>query len=212
MATAAASVPLLHRGESSEDDGEVSQEIVTANLVHRPAGRGVLVGIASLVVLLLVIIPGYFVLSESGTNSPGYAGINALDVPSWASQSPHDAAFYSRFCVDECQLVERDATSSKSAADTESAYVTALHSAGWKKASASDCATKVTGSYSCWLLDARELDLWITAGGCTTLPATRTGLPDPSESTPPKTCTPTTVQLKIFDQAERARVRSGSTG
>jgi hypothetical protein len=219
-ATAIASVPPARRiadlddpSLGAADDQEVSQEIVTANLVHRPASRGVLVAMGVLVLALLVVLPGYFVLSEGGQRSPGYTLMNSLAVPSWASEKPHDAAFYSRFCVDECQIIERDATSTGSVTDTESVYTSKLRADGWIQAPASDCTTKVTGSYTCWLLDARELDLWVTPATCSTPPTTRTGVPDPSEpSTAPKTCVPTAVQIKIFDQIERSRVRAATTG
>jgi hypothetical protein len=188
----------------------------TANLVHRRPTRRVLISLVALIVTLLVLIPSYLLLRESGSGNPSFAAMNGLGVPTWARQSPHDAAIYSRFCVDECQISERDAGSARSVNETQSAYGVKLRASGWTQTPAANCTTKVAGSYTCWLLDARELDLWVRPSTCSTAapPATETGIPPvsapPSTSSAP--CVPTSVQIKVFDQIERSRVRTSSSG
>ncbi len=198
--------------EPSDDD---SVEILTANLVHRPASRGLLAGIFALVIVLLVVVPAYFVIGE-GKHNPAFATMDALGVPAWAATDKHDASIYSRFCVAECQINERDASSTKPVDETKAAYVTALTTAGWHQTSSSSCATKAAGSYTCWLLDERELDLWVRPSTCTmpAPPTSETGIdPEPTSTAPAAgTCAPTAVQIKIFDSVERDRVQRPTSG
>ncbi len=197
-------------GTSDED----SIEILTANLVHRPASRGLLVGVFLLVIALLVVVPGYFVIMD-GKHNPAFTAMDGLAVPTWADGAKHDESIYSRFCVAECQINERDSSSARSVDETQAAYATALTTAGWQQSPASRCTTKTTGSYTCWVLDERELDLWVRPSVCT-LPAppkTEGDLTDPDPSAAPTTtCAPTAVQVKIFDSVERNRVQGPTSG
>jgi hypothetical protein len=208
----AAALSGVHAPDEWDDDE--SGEILTANLVHRPASRPLLIGLFSLVMVLLVIVPGYFVIRD-GKHNPAFATMDALAVPSWADGARHDASIYSRFCVAECQINERDASSSKPVAETQTAYTGALTAAGWTQMPTSICAGKVTGSYTCWRLDQRELDLWVRPSICTQAPpaTTENGLSDPAtEPSPSASCVPTSVQMKIFDSVERERVQRGTSG
>ena len=200
-----------------DDDGDgPSGEVLTANLVHRPTGQPMLIALFSLVILLLVVVPGYVVI-KAGASNPAFAAMDSLGVPAWAQGEKHDDSIYSRFCIQECQISERDAVSTHTAAETEAAYVDKLRSAGWSQLSIANCAIKASGSYTCWTLDARELDLWVRPSTCTmpAPPPNRTGIPDgepTSSASSTGQCDPTSVQIKIFDQIERSRVRPTTSG
>ncbi len=182
-------------------------------MVHRPASRGVVLTLAGIIVALLVVLPIVLAASE-GSSGPAFGMMDQLAVPAWASQAPHDATIGSRWCIGECQVSERDASSTHPVATTESAYVDQLRAAGWTPAATSACTSKVAGSYTCWLFDQHELDLWVRPSTCTAPPppATETGIPDPTLSAPPKSgsCVPTSVQIKVFDKIERAQVQGAT--
>ena len=40
-------------------------------------------------------------------------------------------------------------------------------SAGWTQMAAATCSEKTTGSFTCWTLDQRELDVWVRPSTCT---------------------------------------------
>jgi hypothetical protein len=201
--------------EGSKADAELPA-LLTANLVHRPASRNMIMSLAAVLLVLLVVIPGYLVLRD-GANSPAFASMDQLNVPTWAAGSPHDAVVGSRWCIGECQVAERDALSTHTVAQTQAEYASELKSAGWAAAPASECTANAGGSYTCWVLDARELDLWVRPSTCMSPapPTSETGIPEPTDSAPPKasaSCPQTSVQIKVFDQIERTSVRRDASG
>lgn len=207
--------PARRTGGGSPESDVASRPARTANLVHRPAGRGLVAAVVGVVFVLLVLIPGYFALSESG-HSPAITMMDALNPPTWAAQGSHDAQIGSRWCIGECQTIERDASSTHPVAATVDAYATALRSAGWSATTSAACTTEVAGSFTCWRLDNHEIDLWVRPSTCSIPPppSTRTGIPDPTDTTAPKSgsCVPTSVQLKIFDHIERVTAQNKPTG
>jgi hypothetical protein len=200
-------------GGTRSDDRYGDEEprvVLTANMAKRPASRQTLMALAGLVTFLLVLLPGFLVLHE-GSSNPAFSAMDSLGVASWARMSPNDQVTGSRWCIGECQTSERDASSSKSPADTQAEYASQLTAAGWEPSSAATCSTGFTGTYTCWLLDDRELDLWVRASDCSAAapPSTETGFQDPNATAapvaPPSGCQPTSVQIKVFEQIERPK-------
>jgi hypothetical protein len=152
------------------------------------------------------VLPAILVATE-GSGQPAFGAMDALGVPSWAATTPRDVTFDSRWCIQNCQTAERDASSTRTTAQTEEAYAGGLRTTGWTQVAATGCKPpSATGSFTCWQLDQKELDLWVRPSLCTLpVPPPNETTAEPTPSAPAKgaACLPTAVQIKVYDAIQR---------
>ncbi|HZE39721.1 MAG TPA: hypothetical protein VE172_13015, partial [Stackebrandtia sp.] len=98
------------------------------------------------------------------TRDPGFAALDALPLPAWASHHPRDAASGSRWCLEHCRVRERQWRSDRDADATVRAYARALTTQGWRAARCG-AATDV-GTLHCYRRDEFAVDLWVRASDC----------------------------------------------
>jgi integrin beta 3 len=169
------------------------------------------VTLAAVAVVLLAALPAIFLVRDAAAD-PVFAGLDSLQLPSWAAHSRQDMSSGNRWCVRSCRLRERTWRSDRPAADTNPVYVTALTDAGWRPWSTSGCP-KVPG-LTCWQRDEYALDLFTRDLPCdlASLPPTPTGSVDPSASAPvppapngpepPATCVGSLVSAKVANRID----------
>ncbi len=178
-----------------------------ANQVHRPASRGMIAAVVSVVLFLLVVLPGYLVL-RSGSDNPSFDALDNLDLPSWASVDPQDHTSGDRWCVSQCLKSDRIAQSTKTVDETSTAYAAALRSAGWTPAPTSACTAPAPhAALTCWVHDAQELVVNLSPAECALdpQPTSEAVAPDPSATDlrripPPAGCAQTAVTVSVFDK------------
>jgi integrin beta 3 len=172
-----------------------------------------LAALAAIAVLLLGALPGYFVIRDA-TRDPVFAGLDALDLPSWAAQQHEDHADGSRWCISTCRMRERTWRSAKAATETDQTYEAALTKAGWSRWQTAGCPKSTSGIYTCWTRDQYALDLWsrnavcalnnvAPAPGASTAPSSAP-TPTPTGSGPPATCAGALVTVTVADRADPA--------
>jgi hypothetical protein len=175
-----------------------------------PGSRRVrLAALVGAVVFLLGLLPAIFLIKDSGTD-PVFAGLDQLNLPSFATQQQQDQSTGSRFCVKTCRLRERTWHSTKATDQTDPVYETALRQAGWRPWATAGCPKGVSGVYTCWQSDQFVLDLWTRNLPCdlaTTAPTPAAGAsaapaPTPTGSGPPPTCAGSLVTAKVADRAD----------
>jgi integrin beta 3 len=129
---------------------------------------GILV-VACLVVL--AALPLYFGISAA-VRDPVFDSLDELAVPGWAATDPVDGVSGSRWCLMECRLRERTATSERGVEETTQVYRQAMGGDGWQSWKAALCPERpVEGHYSCWRRDELTLDLWVRARTCAAPPS-----------------------------------------
>jgi hypothetical protein len=170
-----------------------------------------LVALGAVAVVLLALLPAIFLVRDA-SGDPVLAGLDSLELPSWAAQSHQDQASGNRWCVDTCRLRERTWRSTKPAADTDPVYQRALISAGWRPWHTPGCPT-ANGSYTCWQRDEYVLDLWTRDTPCdlASLPpvppaggpsVTATPVAPPTGTEPPATCAGSLVTAKVANRVD----------
>jgi hypothetical protein len=181
--------------------------------LRRQAGRAPVLALAVAALVLLAVLPVALVLRDASAD-PVFAGLDSLQLPTWAAQAHQDSSTGSKWCVDTCRLRERTWRSAKPAKDTDQVYRLALADAGWRPRTGRSCPTSVTGSYSCWEHDRYVLDLWSRDAACDladVAPAPGASAPaaDPSAAIPapngtdqPATCGGALVTAKATEQGD----------
>jgi hypothetical protein len=179
-----------------------------------------MVGIVAAALLLLGVLPTFFLIRDAARD-PVFAGLDRLDVPSWANVQHQDDAAGSPWCIGTCRLRERILRSSRPAQTTDAVYEKALVDAGWQRWEAGRCPSGMGGVYTCWERDQYALDLWTRELPCDlsnlggtpsakpvspTPSAAVPGLPDPgaSASGPPATCGGALVTVKVANKIDPA--------
>ncbi|MEU8238823.1 hypothetical protein AB0C07_11295 [Actinoplanes missouriensis] len=179
--------------------------------------RRLRVGVLStLAALVLLVLPAVFGV-RAMTSDPVFASLDALNVPSWATQKAQDQGYGSRWCFLDCRFRERIAESEKSFPETTEAYTSALTAAGWKQWKVADCPETAIntdeGSYSCWRRDELTLDLYVSLPGCAVEQVTP-GTTE--EDAAPGECDGSTVSIKvqntITDQRGKTETNPGLVG
>ncbi len=175
------------------------------------AKRFRLAALAAVAVLLLGALPAFFVIRDA-VRDPVFAGLDALNLPSWADQQHVDQASGSRWCVDTCRLRERTWRSAKTAQETDPVYESALLAAGWSRWHTAGCPKGGTGVYTCWQRDQYKLDLWTRPAACAlndlaptlgpSANASATPVPTPTGTGPPPTCAGSLVTATVADGAD----------
>lgn len=199
---------------STGSEPAASRSVRTANLVHRPAPMSTLIAIGSVVLVLLVLLPGYLVLRQRSEN-PAFTGLDNLAVPTWAARNHHDHVSGSRWCVAVCLISERTWDSTRAVDETASVYALALRQVGWEAVPTKSCPGAPGVTKTCWLLDQNELDLTVGRSICAgpEPPETEPGLPnsvpraDPTNGPLPPGCAETTVHAKVFNRITPAAGR-----
>jgi hypothetical protein len=124
-----------------------------------------LTALAGLVLLLLLALPAFLLIRDSGRDAVT-AELNGLALPSWAAVGHQDQISGNRWCIETCRWHERTWRSSKAAAETDPAYRSALAAAGWTALATGCPAAPGTGTYSCWQREQDRLDLWTRNAVC----------------------------------------------
>ena len=179
--------------------------------LRRQAGRTPVVVLAVAAVVLLLVLPAVFLIKDASAD-PVVAGLDNLNLPSWAAQSHQDTSTGgNRWCVHGCELRERTWRSAKPAQVTDPVYRQALMDAGWQPLTSANCPKQSTGQSSCWQHDAYVLDLWTrdapcdlsnvapAPGGGSKAPDPNAAIPSPGASGPPATCPGSLVTVKATD-------------
>ncbi|MEU4688577.1 hypothetical protein [Actinoplanes sp. NPDC023714] len=173
--------------------------------------------LSTLAALVLLVLPAFFGI-RAMSSDPVFASLDALNVPSWASQKAQDQGVNSRWCFLDCRFRERIAESERPFQETAEAYAGALTAAGWKQWDVADCPetpiNKDEGSYTCWRRDELTLDLYVSLPGC--MVEQTTTLAEGEEATAPAECEGSTVSIKvaytITDQRGKTDTTPGLTG
>jgi integrin beta 3 len=178
----------------------------------------------AVVVTLLGAIPLYLMI-QAATRDPVFNSLDALNLPSWATQQIDDQSDGSRWCIIECRYRERSAHSEKEFKETADVYESALVDAGWQKWTPELCpdeSLKGKGVYTCWRRDEFTLDLWVRPPACAdnpyynrpTIAPTEGGAAgaspapvDPSAAT----CTGSDVLVKVTNAIEDHRQVGGTS-
>jgi hypothetical protein len=174
--------------------------------------------LAGLVLVLLVALPLFLLIRDSGKDAVT-ANLDSLNLPAWAAVAHDDGTSGSRWCIKTCRWRERTWRSDKGAGDTDPAYRSALSAAGWTPLTTGCPAAPGTGSYSCWHREQYRLDLWTRDAVCglsgvapspgASLPSAAPSagandlpLPVPSASGPPPTCQGSLVTAKVANRVD----------
>jgi len=175
------------------------------------------VTLVTLSVVVLGLLPLFFGI-RSATRDPVFNSLDALDVPTWADKKVDDRTSGSIWCFFDCRFRERTAQSDRPLEETAKTYAAALTAAGWK-ARTGECSDQPTtsGKYTCWTRDEFSLDLWVRPPECAvdavaaqdpaTVPST--GPDGLVPSADPKTCTGSTVSIKVQNAITDQRGRPG---
>ncbi len=117
-------------------------------------------------VVLVGAVPAFFGIRYA-TQDPGFRALDALPLPSWATERVEDRAVGNRWCIGTCRVRQRVWESQRDTTSTVNAYHAALRKDGWKPWTVAGCPRRqVRGEYSCWRRDAYTLDLWIRLPDC----------------------------------------------
>src|SRR5690606_32671675 len=140
--------------------------------------------VATLLVVAMLLLAAYpvYLFIRSGTQDPVFGHLDSLDLPSWAATRYEEAAQGSRWCIGECRFHIRTWESERAPDETNSAYVTALESAGWRLRTEGGCPVAVEGIASCWKRDEYVMDMWVRKPICDVPPPRPTGAVKPSTS------------------------------
>ena len=161
-----------------------------------------LVTLLSLAVVVLVVLPAVFGL-RSASKDPIFSSLDALSVPSWASQQVKDQSSGSRWCFLNCTFRERTAQSQKPFKETTAAYAAALTGAGWQPWKVAGCPEQQidakSGTYTCWTRDEFTLDLSVGLPECAVdqVAAQDPALAGTADPAAPKKCDGSTVSIKV---------------
>jgi hypothetical protein len=162
-----------------------------------------LVILAAVVVFLLGVLP-VALLVRDAVQDPVYAGLDALNLPSWSRLAHEDHSSGNRFCLRSCELRERTYQSAHGSTATDAAFRSALQAQGWQPVVGSGCPTVPTGRYSCWQRDQYVLDLWTRDASCITseaqpqVPAVPTPTPA-GPRTPSADCPAAQASIKVAE-------------
>ena len=116
--------------------------------------------------VLVVSGPGAMSLS-TWMRDPGFAALDELPLPRWASTRPSDTAEGSRWCVDRCMVRQRQWTSLADVAATSAAFRVAFDSASWTRVPRSYCAgAEDSAAVQCFRRDAWRLRLIVAPIAC----------------------------------------------
>jgi hypothetical protein len=172
--------------------------------------------VGTLVVVALLLLAAYpvYLFTRSVTSDPVFAGLDALDLPGWATQKYTDAASGSRWCIGQCRFRERTWASERKQDETNDAYDAALRKAGWRPRTSGVCPAVTEGKASCWERDEYMMDMWVRvpicdippprpatspqAGATSSPQAGATAAPDPNASAA-ATCYGSYVTVKVFN-------------
>ncbi|WP_204000426.1 hypothetical protein [Micromonospora lutea] len=160
-------------------------------------------------VLLLGVLPAIFGV-QTMNRDPVFASLDKLEVPSWASVDPVDDVSGSQWCLLDCRLRERTATSDRSPDETAQAYEAALSRDGWQRWTPNYCPEQEEkGSYTCWRLDELTLDLWVRERTCVPPPVDGEPavVPAPDPSTAAEACPGSLVSVKVRNAIDDERTR-----
>jgi len=163
----------------------------------------------SAVVLMLLAAYPMFLVARQASLDPVFVGLDALELPSWARGEKSDASGGSRWCIGRCRFRERTWQSARPPEETQTAYQSALHGAGWRPRVGGICPTAEEGVVTCWFHDEYLLDMWVRAPICITPPVRPTLSPQPAPSSPgatpaapgegPPACPGALVTVKVFN-------------
>ncbi|MEU6078183.1 hypothetical protein [Micromonospora sp. NPDC047074] len=172
--------------------------------------RRLRMGVLALVsVLLLGAVPLYFGI-RTLSRDPVFDTLDALDVPGWAAEKTVDDVSGSRWCLLDCRLRERTASSQRSPQETAEAYERALTADGWRPWQVTRCPEQqAKGSYTCWRRDELTLDLWVREPSCVPPPVDGAPaiVPSPDPSTAAEQCSGSLVSVKVRNAIDDERTR-----
>ena len=160
-------------------------------------------------IVLLGAIPLYFGI-RTLSRDPVFDTLDELGVPSWAAVKTVDDVSGSRWCLLDCRLRERTATSERSPEETAQVYERALTEGGWRPWQVTRCPEQpANGRYTCWRQDELTLDLWVRAPACVPPPVDGQPalVPSPDPSTAAKECSGSLVSVKIRNAIDDDRTR-----
>src|SRR5690606_19167108 len=86
----------------------------------------------TLVALLMLAAYPVYLFVQTLTRDPVFAGLDGLDLPSWAAYEHADRAEGSRWCIDDGRFRTRSWLSERPPEETQGVYAQALHDAGWR--------------------------------------------------------------------------------
>ncbi|GIJ36051.1 hypothetical protein SAMN05216284_108105 [Micromonospora sediminimaris] len=189
-------------GDQTGDGGESRRQAPGS-----PRLRAAVLVLAS--VLLLGVLPAFFGV-QTMNRDPVFASLDELEVPSWASVEPVDDVSGSQWCLLDCRLRERTATSDRSPDETAQAYEAALTRDGWQRWTPNYCPEQEEkGSYTCWRRDELTLDLWVRERTCVPPPVDGEPavVPAPDPSTAAQECPGSLVSVKVRNAIDDERTR-----
>ncbi|SCF40979.1 hypothetical protein GA0070618_6440 [Micromonospora echinospora] len=201
--------------EPSDDDGartggplRVARSELRRQMRERRRLRlGVLVAVS---VLLLGAVPTFFAV-RALSRDPVFGSLDELEVPAWAAMDTVDNVSGSRWCLQDCRLRERSASSDRSPEETAPEYERALSAAGWQPWQVTRCPEQpAPGRYTCWRRDELTLDLWVRPPTCVPPPIDGQPAVPPSPLPSPTAagdCTGSLVSLKVRNAIDDDRTR-----
>lgn len=133
------------------------------------------VGTLALVAILLLAAYPVYLFTRAIAQDPVFGELDKLGLPAWATVEHADFASGSRWCIGECRSRDRTWASEREPMETNAAYVTALHDAGWRPRTTGLCPEVEDGFATCWRRDEYVLDMWVRAPICN-LPPPRPSL------------------------------------
>ncbi|TWJ30042.1 hypothetical protein JD81_03578 [Micromonospora sagamiensis] len=202
-------------GDAPSDDGartggplRVARSELRRQMRERRRLRlGVLVAVS---VLLLGAVPAFFAI-RTLSRDPVFGSLDELAVPTWAAQDPVDNVSGSRWCIQDCRLRERSASSERAPEETAPEYERALAAAGWQRWRVDRCPEQpAPGAYTCWRRDELTLDLWVRPPTCVPPPADDQPAVPPSPLPSPAAagdCAGSLVSLKVRNAIDDDRTR-----
>ncbi|WP_230462574.1 hypothetical protein [Micromonospora sp. CP22] len=206
--------PMVHRADAPDHpdvDRSESDQVGDGEARRPTAGytraRTAVLVLAS--VLLLGVLPAFFGV-QTMNRDPVFASLDKLDVPSWASVEPVDDVSGSQWCLLDCRLRERTATSDRPPDETAQAYEAALTGDGWQRWTPNYCPEQEEkGSYTCWRRDELTLDLWVRERTCVPPPVDGEPavVPVPDPSTAAEECPGSLVSVKVRNAIDDERTR-----
>ncbi|MEU5554191.1 MULTISPECIES: hypothetical protein [unclassified Micromonospora] len=165
--------------------------------------------LALVAVLLLGGVPAFFGV-QAMNRDPVFVSLDELEVPEWAAAQPEDFTSGSRWCLLDCRLRERTATSERSPEETAQVYEDALSRDGWQPWQPAYCpGQEEKGSYTCWRRDELTLDLWVREPTCVPPPVDGEPavVPSPDPSTAAEECSGSLVSVKVRNAIDDERTR-----
>jgi hypothetical protein len=160
-----------------------------------------------LVVLLLLAAYPVYLFAHALAADPVFAGLDRLNLPSWAAYEHADHDEGSRWCIGRCKVRTRTWLSQRGPVETSPVYESALTGGGWRADTEGCPESTADNLLSCWKKDEYRMQMQIRAPLCEAPPtrapvpgATATGEAQPADTNP--VCPGALVTMYVFNATD----------